>query len=81
MMINIQEYRSLRENIMLYFVNVYVLCIYYTYTSRKHLRIEVSPDLHLNYSQKRGKSGVGIKMIKMDYFLYFSTKSYVVDVH
>ena len=28
-----------------------------------------------------GKSGVGIKMIKMDNFQYFSIKSYVVNVY
>ena len=50
-------FTSLSENIMLYFVNVYVLCIYYTYTSRKHLRTEVSPDLHPNYSKKGGNLG------------------------
>ena len=33
------------------------------------------------YSKKREKSGVGIKMIKMDNFQYFSIKSYVVDVY
>ena len=29
----------------------------------------------------RNKLGVGIKMIKMDNFPYFSIKSYVVDVY
>ena len=30
---------------------------------------------------KKGKSGVRIKMIKMDNFQYFSIKSYVLDVY
>ena len=50
-------------------------------TSRKHLRTKVTPDIHLTYSKNGGKSGVGIKMIKMDNFQYFSIKSYVVDVY
>ena len=50
-------------------------------TSRKHLRTKVTPDIHLTYSENGGKSGVGIKMIKMDNFQYFSIKSYVVDVY
>ena len=33
------------------------------------------------YSKNGGKSGVGIKMIKMDNFQYFFIKSYVVDVY
>ena len=45
-------------------------------TSRKHLRTKVTPDFHL-----WGKSGVRIKMIKMDNFQYFSIKSYVVGVY
>ena len=49
--------------------------------SGKHLRTKVTPDFHLTYSKKWGKSGVGIKMIKMDNFQYFSIKSYVVDVY
>ena len=36
--------------------------------SGKHLRTKVTPDFHLTYSKKWGKSGVGIKMIKMDNF-------------
>ena len=44
--------------------------------SRKHLRTKVTPDFH-----QWGKSGVGIKMIKMDIFQYFSIKSYFVDVY
>ena len=47
----------------------------------KHLRTKVTPDFHLTYNKKWGKSGVGIKMIKMDNFQYFSIKSYVVDVY
>ena len=33
------------------------------------------------YNSKMGKYGVGIKMIKSDFFQYFSIKSYVVDVY
>ena len=44
-------------------------------TSLKHLPTKVTPDFHLKW----GKSGVGIKMIKMNNFQYFSIKSYVVD--
>ena len=40
---------------------------------------KVTPDFYLTYSKNGGKSGVGIKMIKMDNFQYFSIKSYVVD--
>ena len=50
-------------------------------TSRKHLRIKVTPDFHLTYSKKWGKSGVGIKMIKSEKFPFFSIKSYVVNVY
>ena len=50
-------------------------------TSRKHLRTKVTTDFHLTYSKKWGKSGVGIEIIKMDYFQYFSIKSYVVDAY
>ena len=32
-------------------------------------------------SLKWGKSGVGIEIIKMDYFQYFSIKLYIVDVY
>ena len=42
------------------------------YPSRKHLRTKVTPDFHLTYSKKWGKSGVGIKMIKMDNFFDIS---------
>ena len=34
--------------------------------SGKHLRTKVTPDFHLTYSKKWGKSGVGMKMIKME---------------
>ena len=50
-------------------------------SSRKHLRAKVTPDFQLTYSKKWGKSGVGIKMIKMDNFQYFSINSYVMDVY
>ena len=50
-------------------------------SSRKHLRTKVIPDFHLTYSKNWGKSGVGIKMIQMDNFQFFSIKSYVVDVY
>ena len=50
------------------------------FSSRKHLRTKVTPDFHLTYSKKGGKSGVGIQLIKMDNFQYFSIKSYVLDV-
>ena len=51
-------------------------------TSRKHLRTKETPDFHLTYSKySRGKSGVGIKMIKSEKIQYFSIKSYVVDVY
>ena len=46
----------------------------------KHLRTKVTPDFYLTYS-KNGEYGVGIKMIKMNNFQYFSIKSYVLDVH
>ena len=46
-------------------------------SSRKHLRTKVIPDLHLTYSKKRGKSGVGIKTINGN----FSIKSYVVAIY
>ena len=42
---------------------------------------KVTPDFHLTYSKKWGKSGVGIKMIKANNFQCFSIKSYVVDVY
>ena len=42
---------------------------------------KVTPDFHLTYSEIWGKSGVGIKMIKMDNFQHFSIKSYVVDMY
>ena len=35
--------------------------VYRSIPSRKHLRTKVTPDLHLTYIKKRGKSMVGIK--------------------
>ena len=43
-------------------------------SSRKHLRTKVTADFHLTYS-KSGENLVGIKMIKMDNFQYYSIKS------
>ena len=39
-------------------------------TSRKHLRTKVTPDFHLTYIVKMGKSGVGIKLIKMEFSMF-----------
>ena len=66
------------------FILQYVLCKHHmmltTGVVSDHLRTKVTPDFHLTYS-KNGGNGVGIKMIKMDNFQYFSIKLYVVDVY
>ena len=45
-----------------------------------HLRTNVTPDLHITYSNI-GEIWGWNKMIKFDIFLYFSIKSYVLDVY
>ena len=72
---------------MCFFVCVFYIYIYISalmhrlWRSRKHLCKKVTPDLHLTFSKKGGNLGVGIKMIKNGNYLYFSIKSYVVDVY
>ena len=38
----------------------------FSLSSRKHLRTNVTPDLHLTYSKNGGNLGVGIKTIKTE---------------
>ena len=44
-------------------------------SSRKQLRIKITPDLHLTYSKKRGKPGVGIENDKHILFLNIFDKT------
>ena len=43
--------------------------------SRKLLRIKVTPDLHLTYSKKRGKPGVGMENEKYSPYFNFIDKT------
>ena len=66
--------------IVFYVVPVHVPVYNRIATSRKHLRTKVTPDFHLTYS-KNGENWGRIQNDKSEEFLYFSIKSYAVDVY
>ena len=52
-----------------------VSTVFLSRTSRKLLRIKVTPDLHLTYNKKWGKPGVGIEKEKYSLYINFIDKT------
>ena len=48
--------------VFFFFVVVFFLFLFFRLTSRKLLRIKVTPDLHLKYSKNGGNLGLVLKM-------------------
>ena len=71
----LQEKQSKNKNFFIFRITGNALKEKVTYTSRKLLRIKVTPDLHLTYRKNGGKPGFGIENEKYSLYLNFIDKT------
>ena len=79
MLNTINHFNSIRKQIYKFFIDCFALkgsvaTVLKDFTSRKLLRINVTPDLHLTYSTNGGNLGLVLKMKNIAYISILLTK-------